>query len=188
MAIARQRLTLEHFLQLPEEKPALEYWRGEVSQKMSPKGPHSALQGELGYRISSVAVPHRIARVFPEARVTFAGESVVPDLVVYRWERIPRDADGRVAMNFLTPPDIAVEIGSPGQSRRSQIEPCRWYVANGVALAIFADPIRELVRLFRPGTDSGDLRSSDIVDLGDIIPGFSLSVHDFFAPLDADYA
>jgi Uma2 family endonuclease len=41
MAIARQRPTLDTFLSLPEQKPALEYLDGEITQKMSPKLPHS---------------------------------------------------------------------------------------------------------------------------------------------------
>ena len=47
MAIARQGLTLEEFLALPEEKPALEYHDGTVTQKVTPKPEHSGLQGEL---------------------------------------------------------------------------------------------------------------------------------------------
>jgi len=188
MAITRQRLTLEEFLRLPEEEPALEYWHGEVSQKVSPKGPHSALQGGFVLRLGIVATPGRLARVFPVARITFAGQSTVPDLVVYRWDRVPRDQQGQVAEDFVTPPDVALEILSPGQSRRALIERCRWYVEHGVRLAIFADPPRRSVRLFRPGAGSGDLHGADLLDLGDVIPGLSLTADDFFAPLAADWS
>jgi hypothetical protein len=68
------------------------------------------------------------------------------------------------------------------------IDRCRWYVENGVALAIFADPYQRVVQLFRPGSGSGELRGAAVLDLGDVVPGFSLTVDDFFAPLDADYA
>jgi len=187
MVFARQRLTLEEFLHLPEEEPPFEYWHGEVSQKVSPKGPHGAVQLGFGRRVDNFAIPRRLARAFTETRVTFAGESTIPDLVVYRWERVPRDAAGHVADDFTTPPDIAVEIFSPGQSRRVLIERCRWYAENGMPLAIFAEPRRFAVRLFRPGSDSGDLRGSDLLDLGDILPGFALTVDDFFAPLQADW-
>ena len=44
MAITERRLTLEQFLKLPEEEPALEYVDGAATPKMSPKGPHGALQ------------------------------------------------------------------------------------------------------------------------------------------------
>ena len=44
MAISQRRLTLAEFLELPEQKPALEYETGAVKQKVSPKAPHSRLQ------------------------------------------------------------------------------------------------------------------------------------------------
>ena len=43
MTLTDTRMTLTEFLALPEEKPALEYENGEVTQKVSPKGRHSAL-------------------------------------------------------------------------------------------------------------------------------------------------
>lgn len=187
MAIARRRLTLEEFLTLPEAEPALEFWHGEVTQKVSPKLPHGALQFRFGYQIESFARPGRLAHVFTETRVTFAGESVVPDLIVLRRERIPRDSRGQVVDDITIPPDIAVEIISPGQSRPELIERCRWYVENGVRLAIFVDPRRRVARLFRPGQDSGDLRGASVLDLGDVLPGFSLTVDELFAPLAADW-
>jgi Uma2 family endonuclease len=154
---------------------------------VSPKGPHGALQYGFGERISLSTRPRRLFRVFTEARVIFGGISTVPDLVVYGRDRVPRDAAGRVAEDFTTPPDIAVEILSPGQSRRTLIERCHWYAEHGVPLAVFADPWRFTVRLFRPGADSGDLRGSDVLDFGDVVPGFALTVDDFFAPLQADW-
>ena len=187
MAVVRQPLSLEEFLRLPDEEPPLEFWHGEVSQKVSPKGPHGALQLGFGRRIDNFAVPRRLARAFTETRVTLAGESTVPDLVVYRWARIPRDEEGQVAEDFTTAPDVAVEILSPGQSRRDLIARCRWYAKNGVALTIFADPQRRTVRLFRPGADSGELRGADLLDLGDVLPDFSLTVDELFAPLAVDW-
>ena len=40
---------------------------------------------------------------------------------VFRWERIPRQADGRVANAFLLAPDWTIEILSPGQSQSQVI-------------------------------------------------------------------
>ena len=112
----------------------------------------------------------------------------MPDLIVYRRDRIPRDADGQIAQDFTVPPDVAVEIFSPGQSRPKQIERCRWYVENGVRLAVFADPSRRTVRLFRSDAETGDLRGVDVLDLSDVLPGFTLTVDELFAPLSADWA
>jgi Uma2 family endonuclease len=187
MAIARRQMTLEQFLRLPEEEPALEYWDGEVTQKVSPKGPHSALQAGFVELLSQIAGRGRPFRVFTEARITFSGISTVPDLLIYRRERVPRDPSGDVAEDFTTPPDVAVEIISPGQSRTQLLARCRWYVVNGTRLGLFADPRRRVVRLFRAGTESGDLRGSSVLDLRDVLPGMTLTVDDFFAPLSADW-
>jgi len=187
MAIASQRLTLETFLRLPEQEPPLEFWHGEVTQKVPPMGPHGALQYGFGERISQAAGLGRPYRIFTETRVIFAGVSTVPDLVVYRRERVPRDARGQVAEYFTTPPDVAVEIVSPGQSRTRLMARCRWYVAHDVRLAVFADPRRRVIRLFRPGSESSDHRGSDLLDLTDALPGFTLTVDEFFAPLSADW-
>src|SRR6059058_4131031 len=96
MVIAQRGISLEEFLKLPERKPALEYAEGEVTQKVSPRAHHSALQGELVERINGFARPRRIARAFPELRTSFAGFSRVPDVAVFRWQRIQRDATGRL--------------------------------------------------------------------------------------------
>src|SRR3712207_5566015 len=90
MAIAWQGLTLAEFLKLPEEKPALQYRHGMVTQKVAPKGKHSVLQDELDWYLNQRVRPRKLARVFPELRATFGGASHVPDISVYRWERVPQ--------------------------------------------------------------------------------------------------
>src|SRR5437764_5476383 len=120
MAITRRGLTLAEFLRLPEEKPALEFQDGMVTQKVSPQGQHGWLQGKLAELFNHFAEPLRLARAFTETRVTFDGASLVPDVVVYRWDRIPRTPAGEVANRFTEPPDLAVEIGSPDQSVAEQ--------------------------------------------------------------------
>ncbi len=187
MAITQQRrLTLEEFLELPEEKPAFEYVEGVVSQKVSPQGEHSVVQYGFAEHVNRFARPKKLAWAFPELRATWAGASPVPDVSVYRWERIPRTPAGRVANVFREPPDIAVEIRSPGQRRAGQVERCRWYVAHGVLIALLADPRDESVTRFQEGTPERVLRGSDRIDLDDVLPGFELTVKDLFGALDLD--
>ena len=187
MAITDSRLTLEDFLRLPEAKPALEYVDGEVRQKMSPRLPHSALQLHLGTYFNRVGVPKKIARAFTELRCTFAGHSRVPDLSVFRWPRIPRDERGKLQTDeCFVPPDIAVEIRSPGQTIAALTRDCEWYVANGVALALLVLTTRESVRLFLPGQPWRELKRDEAIDFGPVIPGARLTVRDLFAALDAD--
>ena len=183
MATVQHGLTLEQFLKLPERKPALEFEDGVVTQKMSPKGKHSALQYELAEHINRFARPGKLAWAFPELRTTFVGSSRVPDVAVYRWDRIPRDSAGEVANDFRQPPDITIEIVSAGQSVNSLIRRCLWFVDNGVRVALLVDPEDRSVVRYRVGKQPEVLRGADSIDFDDIPPGFRLTVQELFDSL-----
>lgn len=180
MAVRLKDIGLDRFLELPEEKPALEFENGRITQKVSPKGKHSQLQTDLGGVIQQFARPRKMARAYNELRVTFGGNSLVPDLSVYRWLRLPIDATGEVADDFTEPPDIVVEIVSPRQSRTSLLRRCHWFVANGVAIALLVNPADKSVLSFRPDQVPALLTGSDRIDLDDVLPGFALTVQDVF--------
>lgn len=183
MAITSPPYTLETFLQLPEQKPALEFADGEITGKVSPTFPHAAFQDALVEALNRAGRPEKIARAFPELRVTFAGASYVPDVVVCRRERIPVDADGRMVGDLLAPPDVAIEIVSPGQSVNALVRRCLWYVENGVGVALLVDPADESVLLFRPGAQPLVLHGPNVIALPEAVPGFALSVRELFASL-----
>lgn len=183
MVVAKGYLTLEQFLRLPERKPALEYEDGRVTQKVSPKLRHAALQIELAILIDQFARPRKLARAFPELRTTYANRSVVPDVAVYRWDRIPRTPAGELEDDALTPPDVAIEITSPGQSVRDLIAKCRRSVELGAAIALLVDVRRRSVRVFRPGQPERLLRGADRIDLDEVLPGFELTVDQLYATL-----
>lgn len=183
MAITQTRLSLEDFLRLPEEEPALEYEDGVVTQKMSPKGKHSRTQYRMAELFNRVAEPARQAIAFPELRATFGGRSYVPDVSIYRWERIPVDEAGEVRHDFTEPPDIAVEIASPEQGAGALIRRCLWYIANGVRATLLVDPDDKTVLVFRHGQAPQALRGADEADLTDVIPGFTLSAQQVFDAL-----
>jgi Uma2 family endonuclease len=181
MAISERQLTLEQFLELPERKPALEFDEGMVTRKVAPKGQHSRLETKLAEWFNRAAEPSRTAIAFAELRTTFAGSSLVPDVSVYRWERIPRDAAGRVANDFLEPPDVAIEIVSPRQGVNVLVRRCLWYVAHGVPLALLVDPHDQSVIVFRLDRPAVALRGDDQIDFSDLFPGLRLAVQELFS-------
>lgn len=179
MAIA-QRLTLEEFLKLPEEKPALEFFRGVVTQKVSPKLPHSVIQGLLVSWINAFGFARKLAVAMPELRTTYVGSSLVPDIAVFRWDRIRRDPRGEPIPDVVDPPDIAIEIISPGQTIRSQVRRCAWFIDNGAAIALLVLPTRRAAMIFRPAVEPRLLRHADQIDLEEVLPGFRLTVEELF--------
>jgi Uma2 family endonuclease len=187
MAIAREQMTLEQFLSLPEESPALEYIDGEVVQKVPPSTPHSALQYDFCALVNTFARPRRLAWAFPEHRTTYAGRSTVLDVTIYTWDRVPRDASRRLAERNFVIPDIAVEIRSPDQSFGDQLVRCLWYVANGTQVSIAIEPRELLLVAFRPAAEPLVFHNAGLLDLTDVIPGFTLDVGELLAPLDPDW-
>jgi Uma2 family endonuclease len=183
MAIARPRLTLDEFLKFPELEPPLEFEEGRVTQKVSPNLFHGKVQVRVGGLIDSFAEPKKLASAFTELRVTFGHRSYVPDVAVYRWERIPRTPDGRPLMHPVTPPDIAIEILSPDQTAAALSRRCRWYVDHGVKICLFIDPERRTVRMYRPDA-TVLLRGDDRIDLDDVLPGFAITVRELLAVLE----
>jgi len=100
-----------------------------------------------------------------------------------RIPRIPRDTRGRLVNDVTVPPDLAIEIESPERRASRLDERCRWHVANGVRVSLLTDPDDETVREYRPGAAPRVLRSDDVLDLGDVLPGYTLVVGELFAVL-----
>jgi Uma2 family endonuclease len=186
MAISQRRMTLAEFLELPEEKPALEFFDGEVTQKVSPMGRHSVLQMMLVQLCNLIGSTRRLFLALPELRATYGGVSTVPDVSVYRWERIPRNERGEVADRFFVPPDVAVEIVSPDQSVNLLVSRCLWYVDNGAGAALLVDPDHRSVLVFRPGAEPVVRRGADEVDLSDVLPDLRFTVKQLFGSLRLD--
>ena len=180
MAIAERAMTLEEFLALPEEEPALDFWDGVVRQKVSPQSQHGMLQMNLGERFKRFVEDRRLGLVFSETRFRADRGSPVPDLSFYRRERIPLLPNGRVKNELLGPPDLAVGIVSPEQSLSLLIHKCLGYADNGVQVTLLVVPNDEIVFAFRPDTPLRALHGADRIDLDDVLPGFELTVAGLF--------
>jgi Uma2 family endonuclease len=177
------RITLDEFLALPEKKPALEFENGTVTQKICPGGRHSMLRTWTLGHINALTCPSKLAMALPELRTTFAGMSRVPDVSVYRWNRIPKDASGEIADDFTEPPDVAIEIVSPGQSVNRLIRRCLTFVDAGVLVAVLIDPTDRSIVVVRPGSEPIGRTAGDTLDLSDIIPDLRLDVAALFESL-----
>lgn len=109
-------ITLNEFLLLPETKPASEFIDGQIIQKPMPQGEQSRIQQKLTTAINAVVEDLRIALALPELRCTNGRRSIVPDIAVFTWERIPTNPGGTIANAFESHPDWSIEILSPEQS------------------------------------------------------------------------
>jgi Uma2 family endonuclease len=147
---SKAALTLDKFLKLPETKPASEFIDGKIIQKPMPQGSHSIIQGEAITTINAALKPSRIAWAFPELRCTFGDRSIVPDIAVFIWDRIPTREDGDIANTFEAAPDWSIEILSSGQSVTRVTRNLLHCLDYGCQLGWLIDPAERLVIAYPP--------------------------------------
>ncbi|MBD2384936.1 Uma2 family endonuclease [Cylindrospermum sp. FACHB-282] len=164
-ATTAQPLTLDEFLKLPETKPVGEYINGEIILKPMPKGRHSRLQGKLCAVINQVTEEQKIAYGFPELRCSFGGRSIVPDVAVFQWGRIPFTVNDEVPDNFEIPPDWTIEILSPEQKPNKVIGNILHCLKYGSRLGWFIDPDDLSILAFLPETQPVLLQGEDVLPL-----------------------
>ncbi|MEI1373810.1 Uma2 family endonuclease [Nostoc sp. UHCC 0926] len=146
MTIASQpQLTLDDFLKLPETEPASDFINKEIIQKPMPQGEHGLIQTILSEVINGVARNQKIAVAITELRCTFGGASIVPDVSVFRWDRIPKTSTSRIANRFEIHPDWAIEIISPDQRLKKVLSKLLHCSRNGTDLGWLLDPEDETI-------------------------------------------
>ncbi|MBD2508019.1 Uma2 family endonuclease [Nostoc muscorum FACHB-395] len=143
-------ITLDEFLKLPETEPASEYIDGQIIQKPMPQGKHSTIQTEFSTTVNVILKPQQIARAFSELRCTFDGRSIIPDVSVFTWGRIPRDEKGEVANTFLIAPDWTIEILSPDQSQTKVTKNILRCLNFGTQMGWLIDPNEQTVFVYLP--------------------------------------
>ena len=174
------KLTLGEFLQLPETKPAGEYIDGAIYPKPMPQGKHSTLQIRLTTAINRVTEPQQLAYAFPELRCTFGGRSIVPDIAVFSWSRIPLDQEGEIENRFTIHPDWTIEILSPEQGEARVIAKILFCLNQGTSLGWLIDPQAKLVITFQPRQQPEVKQGSDILPVLPMISHWQLSVNELF--------
>lgn len=175
-------ITLSEFLNLPEVQPANEYISGQIIQKPMPQGKHSKLQGKLVTAINQVVEVSQSALAFPELRCTFGGRSIVPDVVVFAWERIPVDANGDVADVFVVAPDWTIEILSPDQSQTKVTGNILHCLKHGSRLGWLIDPDERSVLIY-PAMQQPILLQDPkaVLPVLDLVTNLRLTVGDLFS-------
>ncbi|MBD2594414.1 Uma2 family endonuclease [Nostoc spongiaeforme FACHB-130] len=165
-------MTLAEFLQLPEieDSPAWEYVDGVVMQKPMPKTRHSILQKRLLIEVDSHSDDYT---ALPELRCTFAGRSVVPDIAVIAWNRIPVNELGEPEDNFTQAPDWTIEILSPEQKVTRVIDNILHCLKHGCQLGWMLDPDDYSVLVFAPGKELEVCRGDRILP---ILAGVNLTL------------
>ncbi len=170
----------ERFIDLPENADRLfELIDGEIVEKL-PTEEHSSAAGNIYVGLRAFVNPRKLGRVLFEVRHQLPNEddnSRLPDVEFTRAERVkPLVARGAVPQL----PDLAVEVKSPNDRYTTMRRKALYYLDNGVQLVWLVYPETRRIEVWTNET-SKTLDMGDVLNGGDVLPGFTMSVEDVFA-------
>src|SRR5262245_49926890 len=110
----------------------------------------------------------------------FPGRVRIPDVAFISWARYPKSKQGRGEIPLVAP-DLAVEVLSKGNTRKEMARKLDDYFRSGVRLVWYVDPKVRTVRVYTSVNQSVVLTEDQELDGGEVLPGFLLSIRDWFA-------
>lgn len=185
MAIAQQRVTAEELLRLPDDGYRHELIAGEL-RTMSPSG---GQHGQIAARVIELLGPyvrsHKLGRLFGAETGFILSRNPdtvrAPDAAFMRRERADEigDEEGYVP----GAPDLAVEVISPNDLYAEVEEKVADWLEHGTRMVLVINPRRrrQTVAVHHPGEPVRVLREGDMLDGGDVLPGWRLPVRELFA-------
>ncbi len=167
----------ERFAGLPENAGRLfEYIEGKIVEVVS-----SSYSSEVGLLIGALLL--MFVREKNLGRVTGAdggyvvsGERYIPELAFISRTRQPEPSQAAYNPN---PPDLAVEVLSPTNDPADMRIKIVNYLRAGTAVWV-VDPEKKRVEIYIPGQSPRTENIDGVVDGGNILPGFTLSVKSIF--------
>ena len=102
-----------------------------------------------------------------------------PDVAFIGYDRIPPDSDPSTPVPDWIP-TLAVEVLSPSNTKKEMARKLRNYFEAGVELVWYVDPSDRTVRVYHSPEAVVTLTDADDLDGEHILPGFRLSIGDWF--------
>jgi Uma2 family endonuclease len=148
--------------------------------------PESLLAVAVASLLREAVKPRRLGVVVgPDAMMRlFGGWVRMPDAAFVSWARLPGRRVPAEPIPDLAP-DLAVEVLSDGNTPAEMAVKRGEYFAAGTRIVWQIDPRTRTAEVFNAPDTSEKLDESQCLDGGDVVPGFTLSLRDLFAELDA---
>lgn len=177
-ATARKLITAEEFFLMPESR-----WCELVYGELVPMAPVGEIHGDFASNINLelklFARAHNAGRVMVEVGYHLQRDPDLvraPDVSFVRRERL----EGPAGAGYREgPPDLAVEVLSPGDTATEINEKINEYLDFGTTEVWIVDPRQKQVQVHRKG-GAVTLRGDDVLEGQGPLAGFSVPVSRFF--------
>ena len=174
-------MTAEQLFWFPNDGKRRELVKGELREMALAVSSHGAcggtLQAYLGYHV----LTQQLGQVFSAGTgfiIARAPDTVrAPDIAFVSQNRLPDPLpDGY----FELAPDLAVEVVSPNDTAREVRDKVVEWLDAGVRLVWVVDFRKRTITEYRSRREVRVLTEEDMLDGGDVVPGFSLPVREVF--------
>jgi Uma2 family endonuclease len=181
MATQLRHFTADELLAMPHDGTRRELINGEL-REMTPIGRrHARIAMNVARALDAYVRSHALGEVYPELgyRLSAHPDTVrAPDVSFVRKSRL--EEGGPEPGFFLGPPDLAVEVISPHDLYSDVAAKVDEYLTAGVVIVLVIDPPRRTVAVHRSRTEVAVLTEADVLDGGDVVPGWTLPVREIF--------
>ncbi|HKP53232.1 MAG TPA: Uma2 family endonuclease [Chloroflexia bacterium] len=181
MLTEARTVTADELSALPDDGWQYELLEG-VLQKLPPPGEdHAAICLTIGASLLEYVKSHQLGLVTSERGFilrTNPDTVRAPDVAFVRQERIA--ATGRIRGYRQGAPDLAIEVNPPNDRPGDIATKVREYLAAGALMVIVIDPEPRLVTVYQAPDKVTFLTVNDMLDGGDVVPGWQLPVASIF--------
>jgi Uma2 family endonuclease len=183
MDVVRQQVTAEELARIPDDGFRYELVRGEL-RRMTPAGNvHGRIAMNVAAPLFQHVRAHNLGSVYAAEtgfRLTSDPDTVrAPDVAFVRRARV--EAVGEVEGYWPGAPDLAVEVVSPGDSYAEVEEKVFDWLEAGTKMVLTVNPRKRSVTVYQSLVDITVLIKTDVLNGGEVVPGFRLAVRDVFA-------
>ena len=185
MTTAKNKLlTAEDLLRLHSQGVKGELIDGVLHETVSAGKRHSFIAGNIMAPLHTHVRRDRLGRVGGTDGGVFIRRNPdtvrEPDIFFVSAERLPLDDQSDGYLEVV--PEIVVEIVSPSDSAQDVAEKITMWLNLGVSIALEVRPAERAVLVHRPDVPAATLSGDDVLDCGDVLPGFSLPLGEVFDP------
>ncbi|QIN78732.1 Uma2 family endonuclease [Rubrobacter marinus] len=182
MTVAQRPVTAEELLTMPEDGVRRELVEGEV-REMTPAGNvHGRIILNITTPLDRYVRDNGLGLMFAAEtgfKIASNPDTVrAPDASFVRRERV--EEVGEVEGYWPGAPDLVVEVVSPNDSYAGVEEEVASWLEAGARAVVVVEPRTRTVSVRSSRTEIRVLTEGDVLDVGSVVPGFSMPVADVF--------
>jgi Uma2 family endonuclease len=179
MSTTTHLMTAEELGNLPDEPLRHELIKGELLTMPLPKYEHMRVTANLTIMLGQHAKANRLGGVFAEGGYKLESDPdtvLGPDVSFVAQDRVTLSPEGY----HLGPPDLAIEVLSPGDRRGKVEDKLSLWLEFGTRSVWHVNPLKRTIEVIKPTGERKLFHETDeLVD--DTVPGFRVQVSEIFA-------